>query len=163
MSPLDSPTIVPKTHKKVKDFCPNIKQNPTIWSVCVLVGVGGFPRTALSRRLWGIPDDLTARCLSNLLIVKPVVLISPLYHKTKTDHLVGLCFGGSGWIRTTSGLSQQIYSLPRLSNSGARYSARLRQRLRWAMDFQPLLRCGENPWCGQRESNPHFKLGRLAY
>ena len=28
--------------------------------------------------------------------------------------------GGSGWIRTTSGLSQQIYSLPRLSNSGAR-------------------------------------------
>ena len=29
-------------------------------------------------------------------------------------------FGGSGWIRTTSGLSQQIYSLPRLSNSGAR-------------------------------------------
>ena len=31
-----------------------------------------------------------------------------------------LYFGGSGWIRTTSGLSQQIYSLPRLSNSGAR-------------------------------------------
>ena len=29
-------------------------------------------------------------------------------------------FGGSGWIRTSSGLSQQIYSLPRLSNSGAR-------------------------------------------
>ncbi len=28
--------------------------------------------------------------------------------------------GGSGWIRTSSGLSQQIYSLPRLSNSGAR-------------------------------------------
>ena len=88
--------------------------------VYILVGVGGFPRTALSRRLWGIPNDLTARCLSNLLIVEPVVLISPLHHKTKTDHSVGLCFGGSGWIRTTSGLSQQIYSLPRLSNSGAR-------------------------------------------
>ena len=85
-----------------------------------MVGVGGFPRTALSRRLWGIPDDLTARCLSNLLIVEPLVLISPLHHKTKTDQMVGLCFGGSGWIRTTSGLSQQIYSLPRLSNSGAR-------------------------------------------
>lgn len=32
----------------------------------------------------------------------------------------GVSFGGSGWIRTSSGLSQQIYSLPRLSNSGAR-------------------------------------------
>ena len=93
--------------------------------VYILVGVGGFPRTALSRRLWGIPndltarclsnllivprtalsrrlwgipDDLTARCLSNLLIVELVVLISPLHHKTKTDRMVGLCFGGSGWI-----------------------------------------------------------------
>ena len=28
--------------------------------------------------------------------------------------------GGSGWIRTTSVVRQQIYSLPRLSNSGAR-------------------------------------------
>ena len=132
--------------------------------VYILVGVGGFPRTALSRRLWGIPDDLTARCLSNLLIVEPVVLISPLHHKTKTDRMVGLCFGGSGWIRTTSGLSQQIYSLPRLSNSGARpisCSARLRQRLRWAMDFQPLLRCGENPWCGQRET-ARIKTQRVA-
>ena len=126
--------------------------------VYILVGVGGFPRTALSRRLWGIPNDLTARCLSNLLIVEPVVLISPLHHKIKMPHSGHFDFGGSGWIRTTSGLSQQIYSLPRLS-----CSARLRQRLRWAMDFQPLLRCGENPWCGQRESNPHFKLGRLAY
>ena len=25
------------------------------------------------------------------------------------------------------------------------------------------LRRTPNPWCGQRESNPHFKLGRLAY
>ena len=128
----------------------------------------GFPRTALSRRLRGIPDDLTARRLSNLLIVEPVVLISPIHHRIKNTRRLADVFysGGSGWIRTTSGLSQQIYSLPRLSNSGARpisYSARLRQRLRWAMDFHPLLRCGENPWCGQRESNPHFKLGRLAY
>ena len=96
-----------------------------------MVGVGGFPRTALSRRLWGIPDDLTTRCLSNLLIVEPVVLISPLHHKTKTDRMVGLCFGGSGWIRTTSGLSQQIYSLPRLSNSGAR-----------PIFFRPPVQCG---------------------
>ena len=40
MSPLDSPIIVPKTHKKVKDFCPNTKHKPTIRSVCVLVGGG---------------------------------------------------------------------------------------------------------------------------
>ncbi len=38
----------------------------------------------------------------------------------KTDPTVGCFYGGSGWIRTSSGLSQQIYSLPRLSNSGAR-------------------------------------------
>ena len=43
-------------------------------------------RTALSRRLWGIPNDVTARCLSNLLIVEPVVLISPLHHKIKMPH-----------------------------------------------------------------------------
>ena len=85
-----------------------------------MVGVGGFPRTALSRRLRGIPDDLTAHCLSNLLIVEPVVLISPLHHKIKMPRSGHFYFGGSGWIRTTSGLSQQIYSLPRLSNSGAR-------------------------------------------
>ena len=30
------------------------------------------------------PDVLTARCRSNLLIVEPVVLISPLRHKIKT-------------------------------------------------------------------------------
>ena len=88
----------------------------------ILVGVGGFPRTALSRRLWGIPDDLTARRLSNLLIVEPVVLISPIHHRIKNTRRLADVFysGGSGWIRTTSGLSQQIYSLPRLSNSGAR-------------------------------------------
>ena len=38
----------------------------------------------------------------------------------KTDHKGRIFSGGSGWIRTSSGLSQQIYSLPRLSNSGAR-------------------------------------------
>ena len=41
------------------------------------------------------------------------------------------------------------------------YSARLRQWLRWAMDFQPLLRCGENPWCGQRET-ARIKTQRVA-
>ena len=71
---------------------------PAIWRVFIFWWTAGFPRTALSRRLWGIPNDLTARCLSNLLIVEPVVLISPLLHKTKTDRMVGLCFGGSGWI-----------------------------------------------------------------
>ena len=41
--------------------------------------------------------------------------------QNKNTHVCGcFYFGGSGWIRTTSGLSQQIYSLPRLSNSGAR-------------------------------------------
>lgn len=29
--------------------------------------------------------------------------------------------------------------------------------------FIPGCRCGESPWCEQRESNPHFKLGRLAF
>ena len=41
-------------------------------------------------------------------------------NQQKTPQKGCLCFGGSGWIRTTSGVSQQIYSLPRLSNSGAR-------------------------------------------
>ena len=49
-----------------------------------------------------------------------MVLISLLHHKIKMSHAGHFYFGGSGWIRTTSGLSQQIYSLPRLSNSGAR-------------------------------------------
>ena len=41
--------------------------------------------------------------------------------KKKTALLkCGVSFGGSGWIRTTSVIRQQIYSLPRLSNSGAR-------------------------------------------
>ena len=49
--------------------------------------------------------------------------------------------GGSGWIRTTSGLSQQIYSLPRLSNSGARPErfARLCLCKSAALNFQPSL------------------------
>ena len=45
-------------------------------------------------------------------------LTLPIPLKRPTN--VGRFNGGSGWIRTTSGLSQQIYSLPRLSNSGAR-------------------------------------------
>ena len=45
----------------------------------------------------------------------------PTFQKQKsTPQGVFFISGGSGWIRTSSGLSQQIYSLPRLSNSGAR-------------------------------------------
>ena len=45
----------------------------------------------------------------------------PRYTIIKTPPFGGIFIsGGSGWIRTSSGLSQQIYSLPRLSNSGAR-------------------------------------------
>lgn len=75
--------------------------------------------------------------------------------QNKNTHIRGYFhFGGSGWIRTTSGLSQQIYSLPRLSNSGARPE----------LNFcgLPHEAFGE-VWCGQRDSNPHIKLGRLAY
>ena len=54
-------------------------------------------------------------------------------------------FGGSGWIRTSSGLSQQIYSLPRLSNSGAR-----------PISPSPASGCAIRSlgevWCGQRET-----------
>ena len=48
--------------------------------------------------------------------------VLPPAQSTKQKHPMNGCFyfGGSGWIRTSSGLSQQIYSLPRLSNSGAR-------------------------------------------
>ena len=56
-------------------------------------------------------------------------------------------FGGSGWIRTTSGLSQQIYSLPRLSNSGARPEllpiVRLRQGYGRTLDFLNCARCAQ--------------------
>ena len=78
-----------------------------------------FPRGRCPLR--GIPYDLITLRLSNLVIVEPVVLISPFpTPQQKTDHSVGSCSGGSGWIRTTSVIRQQIYSLPRLSNSGAR-------------------------------------------
>ena len=89
-------------------------------------------------------------------------------HKTKTPQKGCLCFGGSGWIRTTSGLSQQIYSLPRLSNSGARPErfscavCRLQATAKIS-NSQSCYRIDENRWCGQRDSNPHIKLGRLAY
>ena len=113
------------------------KNRPTR-SVCVLVGVGGFPRHTACGAFLTISFRFAYKIysLSNRWFSS-----HPSGTKQKPTYSVGLCFGGSGWIRTTSGLSQQIYSLPRLSNSGAR----------------PI------PWCGQRESNPHFKLGRLAY
>ena len=75
--------------------------------------------------------------------------------------------GGSGWIRTTSVVRQQIYSLPRLSNSGARPELFLLSAFATGygetLGFQSSLRFSENLWCEQRESNPHFKLGRLAF
>ncbi len=46
--------------------------------------------------------------------------INQTRQKNKTTARVVIFFGGSGWIRTTSVVRQQIYSLPRLSNSGAR-------------------------------------------
>ena|SRR5579862_9671385 len=49
--------------------------------------------------------------------------------------------GGEEWIRTTEGISQQIYSLPRLATS------------------VPLRR----DWSGRWESNPPHQLGRLAH
>ena len=60
-----------------------------------------------------------------LLIVEPTILrlcgLNPGHTTHKKNTPCGVIFsGGSGWIRTSSGLSQQIYSLPRLSNSGAR-------------------------------------------
>ena len=48
--------------------------------------------------------------------------------------------GGSGWIRTSSGLSQQIYSLPRLSNSGARPN--LSPHTLVALPHEALAKCG---------------------
>ena len=44
----------------------------------------------------------------------------PTLQNKKRPKRVIFYFGGSGWIRTTSVVRQQIYSLPRLSNSGAR-------------------------------------------
>ena len=42
-------------------------------------------------------------------------------------------------------------------------TARLRFATSWHSIFNPRYRIGENWWCGQRDSNPHIKLGRLAY
>lgn len=46
---------------------------------------------------------------------------NPHFTKIKCPTQRGVFYyGGSGWIRTSSVIRQQIYSLPRLSNSGAR-------------------------------------------
>ena len=37
--------------------------------------------------------------------------------KTHNSKLITSRFGGPGWIRTSEGVSQQIYSLPRLATS----------------------------------------------
>ena len=44
----------------------------------------------------------------------------PLYKNKKRPNRSFSIFGGSGWIRTTSVVRQQIYRLPRLTNSRAR-------------------------------------------
>ena len=67
--------------------------------------------------------------------------------KTKTPQKGCLCFGGSGWIRTTSGLSQQIYSLPRLSNSGAR------PELFCGLPHEALAKCGAGSGTRTRTSS----------
>ena len=62
------------------------------------------------------------------------------FFKQKKPRFVGCFNGGSGWIRTSSGLSQQIYSLPRLSNSGARPN--LSPRILVAVPHEALAKCG---------------------
>ena len=75
-----------------------------------------------------------------LLIVEPVVLISACPYHKKSRPQGSVFSGGSGWIRTSSGLSQQIYSLPRLSNSGARPN--LSPRILVAVPHEALAKCG---------------------
>ena len=54
----------------------------------------------------------------------------------------GVSFGGSGWIRTTSVVRQQIYSLPRLSNSGARPELSPFTLSVYGMPHKALAKCG---------------------
>ncbi len=76
------------------------------------------------------------------LRLEPVVLISATHNqKQKPTIKVGLCFWWE-WLD-----SNQLRLKP--------------TDLQSAPALQ--LRRTPNPWCGQRESNPHFKLGRLAY
>ena len=78
------------------------------------------------KALRGNRNDFGVLRFRNLLVVEPnnfVVwpnTINQTRQKNKTTARVVIFFGGSGWIRTTSVVRQQIYSLPRLSNSGAR-------------------------------------------
>ncbi len=75
-------------------------------------------------------------CAVDILVHPP----NPSCQKIKPPDWVVIFFGGSGWIRTTSVVRQQIYSLPRLSNSGARPE----------LYFRPSLPSGENPWPATR-------------
>ena len=65
---------------------------------------------------------------------------TPPYQNKKHPKRGVFISGGSGWIRTSSGLSQQIYSLPRLSNSGARPN--LSPRILVAVPHETLAKCG---------------------
>ena len=75
-----------------------------------LVGVAGLYIPIFAFALWA-----PFACGSNLWFSS-----QPTTSLKRPTIKVGRFNGGSGWIRTSSGLSQQIYSLPRLSNSGAR-------------------------------------------
>ena len=139
----------PTPHCKIK--------NDPFGSFSILVGVGA-PRYTITK----IKKIFHSRFFKIFLIVYSRIGAALRSHRSTHPTLqnkkwpirVIFYFGGSGWIRTTSGLSQQIYSLPRLSNSGARPE----------LNFcgLPHEAFGE-VWCGQRDSNPHIKLGRLAY
>ena len=74
------------------------------------------------------------------------------FTKTKTDHLVGLCFWWE-WVDSNH-LSRKTTDLQSAPALQLRRTPRTRGL--------PHEASGE-VWCGQRESNPHFKLGRLAY
>ena len=94
----------------------------------------------LRRKLWAfslVPNNATA--WHSIFLNKK----SPI-----GDCLLTKIGGGSGWIRTTSGLSQQIYSLPRLSNSGARPISNLPVSVCFAhsaaaQDFLNCARCAQ--------------------
>jgi hypothetical protein len=94
-------------------------------------------------------------------------------HQTTQDMPCPPCikrreFGGEGWIRTIEGISQQIYSLPRLAASVPLPDpGELRivnGKMVAAFDNQQseIPVCSPR-WSGRWESNPPHQLGRLAH
>ena len=72
-------------------------------------------------RLWGNRNDFTALSLVKSTACRTCGSHLTTHTQKQKPTKRSVCvFGGSGWIRTTSVVRQQIYSLPRLSNSGAR-------------------------------------------